>query len=391
MSNSLKLNSQDTPSAPVSQQVTASQAAAHAGMPALDASADKISWFEFAPAHLFYTPIALYCGWLSLRHMGPTLLTNCNPSLPYSGLVGESKHTVLGELKGEARESVANYARCLRWGGAGGLQKTIAEAQCAMKGAGLSLPIVAKPDIGMRGAGVQLVKSDAELAAYIKSFPAGGNFLLQALVNEEGEAGVFYVRYPGEKKGRIISLTLKYFPRVWGDGKRTLRDLIMADKRAGQVPHLYLERHKTRLNEIIPQGEGIRLAFAGNHCRGTIFRNGNDQITEAMTAAFDKIATSMDEFYVGRFDVRFGDFEAFQQGSGFKIIEINGAGGEATHIWDSRTTLRQAYSTLMRQFSHLYAIGAANRRRGFKPTSLKDLIKVWWHEKLLTKNYPTTH
>jgi len=365
--------------------------APHAGMPALDESADKISWFEFAPARLFYTPVALYCGWLSARHMGPTLITNCNPSLPYSGLVGESKNTVLNALNGDARKWVSPYVSCMRWGGEGGLARSVDDADHALKAENLSLPLVAKPDIGMRGAGVQLVKTQKSLDAYIKSFPPGANFMLQALIDEEGEAGVFYVRYPGEKRGKIISLTLKYFPRVYGDGKQTLRQLIMADTRAGKVPHLYLERHKNRLDEIIPHGEGIRLAFAGNHCRGTIFRNGNDQITEGMTRAFDSIAASMDEFYVGRFDVRFGDFEAFQRGEGFKIIEINGAGGEATHIWDSRTTLPQAYATLMKQFKHLYAIGSANRKRGHKPTSLRQLIKVWWHEKSLTKNYPTTH
>ena len=365
--------------------------APHAGMPALDESAGKISWFEFAPAHLFYTPIALYCGWLSARYMGPTLLTNCNPSLPYSGLVGESKQTVLNVLQGEARKWVSPYVRCMRWGGEGGLSRSKSDATEAILEAGISLPLVAKPDIGMRGAGVQLVKTEDELHAYIKSFPSGANFMLQALIDEEGEAGVFYVRYPGETEGKIISLTLKYFPRVFGDGKQTLKELIMADTRAGQLPHLYMERHKDRLHEIIPEGEGIRLAFAGNHCRGTIFRNGNDQITDQMARAFDSIASSMDDFHVGRFDVRFGDFEAFQRGEGFKIIEINGAGGEATHIWDSRTTLGQAYATLMRQFKHLYAIGAANRRLGHKPTTLRELVKVWWHEKSLTKNYPNTH
>jgi len=365
--------------------------APHAGMPALDASAAQISWFEFAPSHLFYTPVALYCGWLSLRHMGLTLPTNTNPSLPYSGLVGESKYTVLNELNESARLWVAPYVRCMRWGGEGGSAKTMEDAQEGLLGASVSMPFVAKPDIGMRGAGVQIVKTEADLKAYVETFPAGANFLLQELINEEGEAGVFYVRHPDEEKGRIISLTLKYFPRVTGDGNRTLRQLIQADERAGKVAHLYLDRHKDRLDEKIPKGESVRLAFAGNHCRGTIFRNGNDQITEAMTDIFDSLAKSMGEFYVGRFDVRFGDFDAFQRGEGFRIIEINGAGGEATHIWDSRTTLAQAYGTLMQQFGHLYAIGAKNRHRGYMPTPLPKLIKAWWREKALTKFYPITH
>lgn len=365
--------------------------APHAGMPSLDASADGVSWFEFAPAHLFYTPVALYCGWLSLRYFGPTLLTNANPSLPYSGLVGESKYAVLSEVNGEARDLISPYVRALRWGGEGGLDRSVTDAAQSIEDAGLSFPLVAKPDIGMRGVGVQIVRNQTELRAYASKFPAGANFMLQTLVDEEGEAGVFYVREPGEEKGRITSLTLKYFPRVTGDGKRTLRQLIMDDPRAGKLAHIYLDRHQDRLDQIVENGESVRLAFAGSHSRGTIFRNGNDQITEAMTDAFDRVARSVDEFYIGRFDVRFGDFEAFKNGHGFRIIEINGAGGEQTHIWDARTTLGQAYKALLQQFGALYRIGAANRRRGFKPSSLKTLIKVWWGEKKLTKHYPITH
>lgn len=365
--------------------------APHAGMPALDASADGTSWFEFAPAHLFYTPVAIYCGWLSLRHLGPTLLTNANPSLPYSGLVGESKFAVLSEVKGKARDLISPYIRSLCWGGEGGLDRSVTEAMQLIEEAGLSFPLVAKPDIGMRGVGVQIVRDQTELRAYASTFPAGANFILQALIDEEGEAGVFYIREPGEAKGRITSLTLKYFPRVNGDGKRTLRELIMDDPRAGKLAHLYLERHKERLDQVISDGESIRLAFAGSHSRGTIFRNGNDQVTEEMTDAFDKVAQSIDEFYIGRFDVRFGDFDAFRNGKGFRIIEINGAGGEQTHIWDARTTLGEAYKALLQQFGALYRIGAANRRRGFKPSSLKTLIKVWLGEKKLTKHYPITH
>lgn len=365
--------------------------APHAGMPPLDASANEVSWFEFAPARLFYTPVALYCAWLSLRHRGPTLLTGANPALPYSGLVGESKDAVLGAVSGPARQLISPYVRLTRWSGSGGAERTADDAAKSMNTAGLAFPLVAKPDIGMRGAGVQLVRSHEDLKAYIHEFPAGANFLLQALVDEEGEAGVFYVRHPGEERGRILSLTLKYFPHVTGDGRTILRDLILKDPRAGQVPHLYLERHRARLGEVIPAGESVRLAFAGNHCQGTIFRNGNREITEAMTSAFDAIAKSMGEFYVGRFDVRFGDFAAFREGHGFRIIEINGAGGEATHIWDSRTSLREAYATLMAQFGHLYRIGAENRRRGFAPTPLAALIRAWRREKKLTGHYPVTH
>lgn len=363
----------------------------HAGMPALDKSAERTSWFEFAPTHLFYAPVAIYCAWLSLRYWGPTLLTNANPALPYSGLVGESKFAVMGEVHGQGRDYVSPYISFLRWGGSGGVDRALKEALDAMTKEELAFPLVAKPDIGMRGVGVQIVGSGDDLRDYISQFPAGANIMLQKLVDEEGEAGVFYVREPHEEKGRITSLTLKYFPKVTGDGKTSLKDLILQDPRAGKLAHLYLERHEGNLDKIIPNGETVRIAFAGSHSLGTIFRNGNDHITEAMTDAFDTIAKSMGEFYFGRFDIRFGDFDALKNGKGFKIIEINGAGGEQTHIWDSRTKLLQAYKALMQQFKYLYRIGAENRRRGFKPTSIRGLTKAWLAEKKLTRHYPITH
>lgn len=363
----------------------------HAGMPILDTSANDVSWFEFAPMRLFYTPVALYCAWLSLRYMGITLPTNSNPALPYSGLVGESKNAVLNQVTGVNRNWISPYILCLRWSGNGGAYKSLTEALDSMQQHNLTFPLVAKPDLGMRGAGVQVVQNETELLNYIKTFPQGANFMLQALINEEGEAGIYYIRHPDQEKGEIISLTLKYFPRVYGDGKTKLRDLIKQDPRAGKLAHLYFKRFSDSLNKIIAEGDSVRLAFAGNHSAGTIFRDGADDITSDMRDTFDNIAKSMGEFYVGRFDIRFGDFDALKQGYGFRIIEVNGAGGEPTHIWDSRTTILSAYKTLLSQYKHLYRIGAKNRSRGFKPSAPQELLKAWWHEKQLTTHYPITH
>ena len=260
-----------------------------------------------------------------------------------------------------------------------------------MRTAGLTFPVVAKPDLGMRGAGVQVARDRADLEAYIAAFPAGARFVLQELVKAEGEAGVYYVRRPGEPAGRLFSLTLKYFPYVTGDGRTTLRHLIERSPRAGRIAHLYLDRHQERLDDIVPEGQAVRLAFAGSHSRGAIFRNGHEHITPAMSAAFDRVSKSMGEFYMGRFDVRFEDFEALKAGHGFKIIEVNGAGGEATHIWDSRTRLRDAYATLFEQFRLLFEIGAENRQRGFEPTTPLGLIRAHLYQRRLTKAYPLTH
>ena len=364
----------------------------HRGMPAFDQSGPALSFFEFWPMWAFYPPVFLYALWLMLRHRGILLPTVANPAFPGGGFYGESKAQILDLVVRHARSWVAPFVLVQRPAQAGpsGLASETRNAHLQMVGAGLHFPVVAKPDLGCRGAGVKLVRSIEQLSAYIMAFPAGASFLLQQYVNFEGEAGIFYCRHPSASKGRVLSITLKYFPYVYGDGRRTLRELILADPRAGKLAHLYLGRHAARLDEVPPPDWPVRLAFAGSHSRGAIFRNGTHLVTPAMVACFDAIAKRLPEFYFGRFDIRFEDFARVQAGHGFTILELNGAGAESTHVWDRRTTLLAAWGDLMRQYRLLFEIGAANRDRGFKPMKLAEFRRWYRREKALTPLYPPT-
>ncbi len=364
----------------------------HQGMPPLDESGSPTSFFEFWPMWAFYPPVALYCLWLMLRYRGPLLPTVANPSFPAGGMVGESKADILRMAVQEIPEWVAPFVAMDR-PGVGQLSDTAQELQHALESvrkAGLALPLVAKPDLGCRGAGVKLVRTEDDLLAYIQSFPAGARYLLQHYVPFEGEAGVFYCRLPGQTRGRIVSLTLKYFPHVVGDGRRNLEQLILDDPRAARVPHLYLKRHASRLHTVPKAGQAIRLAFAGSHSRGAIFRNGSALVTAAMESRFESLASRLPEFHFGRFDIRFKDFSEVQTGGAFTIVEVNGAGAESTHIWDRNCGLLQAWRDLMRQYRALFQIGHANRKRGFKPMPLLDFWRAWRKEKALTPLYPAT-
>ena len=360
----------------------------HRGMPPLDPDAPALSFFEFWPAWLFYLPVWIWVGLLSIRHGGVRLPLVANPLFPAGGLFGEVKSDILDQLGGSARGWVARYVKVDRGDStADGLAAT---AIAAARTDGLDFPLVAKPELGCRGAGVRPVRGMAELTAYCAGFPQGEAFLLQTLVDAEGEAGVFYVREPGAARGEIISLTLKYFPYVFGDGRSTLEQLIRADPRAGRLAHLYLGRHAARLADVLPAGEPFRLAFAGSHSRGAIFRDGTGFVTTAMRDRFDAIAGQVPEFWFGRFDIRFDDFEAVRRGEGFTIVECNGAGSESTHIWDSRTTLFGAYRALFRQYALLWRIGAANRARGFRPEGWGTFMARRRRELDATPAYPAT-
>jgi hypothetical protein len=356
-------------------------------MPPLDKDAPPISYFEFWPGWKFYTPLAFYMAWLSLRYGGITLPSAVNPYFDNGGIVGESKNKILELVaEGKSAQFVSPFVAMKKTGG-DILQKT----KDAIKASNIQFPVVAKPDNGCRGMGVQPLYDESYLDKYIEDYPEGETFILQELIGWEAEAGVFYVRQPDEEKGKIISLTLKYFPYVTGDGKSTLKELIENDARAGLLKHIYLPRHQHRWDLVLPEGQAFRIAFTGSHSRGTIFKNGNEFITDKMAELFDKITKEIPEFYFGRIDVRFKSMKDLETGENLKIMEINGATGEVTHVWDSKNTLLSAYKDLAYQYKLLYQIGAKNRKRGFKPDSLWSILKEYFGYKKLVDQYPPTH
>jgi hypothetical protein len=124
-------------------------------------------------------------------------------------------------------------------------------------------------------------------------------------------------------------------------------------------------------------GQRIQLAEIGNHCRGTIFLDGRHLLTPALTAEIDRIAQSYDGFHFGRFDVRAKDVASFQAGVGIRVLELNGATSEATHIYDRKHGIVHAWRTLAEQWRILYAIGKHNADRGAPVTSAWELWRAW--------------
>ena len=347
---------------------------------------NALSYFEFWPNWLFYTPVVIYWMALGLRYGDFSLPTAANPNIPTGGLCGESKLDILNQVGATAVDLIARAIGCFRTANAPSVDAAAIERD--MTDAGLDYPVVAKPDIGCNGSGVRLLIGSSDLVRYIAAFPAWERIVLQAYVTYPHEAGLFYVRLPGESRGRITSITLKHPPTVTGDGRSTLEQLIRADTRASRVPHLYLERLRARLAEVPPQGASVRLVFVGNHCKGSIFEDGRRLATPALTDAIERLVQAMPEFHFGRIDVRFASIAALCQGEGFRVIEINGAGSEATHVWDRRTTLREAWRAQFFHYGAAFRIGAANRARGFRTSGVATMYRYWKNQRRLMASYP---
>ncbi|MGI9274619.1 MAG: D-alanine--D-alanine ligase [Endozoicomonas sp.] len=359
----------------------------HPGMPDLEQVSRPLSFFEFWPSMLVYWPVIFQWIWLAIRYRGISLPLISNPGIHLSGMVGESKEEIFTHAEGEARERIAPWCAIRQWHSP---EDAAWKARRKMGAVGLGFPLVAKPDQGCRGAGVRIIRDFPELKDYMKSYPRDGKVILQELIPYEAEAGIFYIRYPGEKKGKIFSITLKYPPYVIGNGVDTLRQLIEKDPRAGRLTKLYFKRHYQRLEQVLPEGQPFRLAFAGSHSRGCIFRDGRKYITSALEASFDKVADGLAGYHYGRIDIRFRDIESLMNGENYYILEINGASSEAAHIWDCRSSLIEVYRVLFFQYRTLFRLGWINRRRGVRPVSILELFRSWSRERKLVRDYPDT-
>jgi membrane protein DedA with SNARE-associated domain len=321
--------------------------------------------WEFWPPWLAYLPLLPYLLYLALRHRSLTVFTAANPGIPTGGFVGESKSQILNRLRDS--QAVARFEVIPAELGSAA---KLAYAADLMAQLDFHFPIVLKPDVGERGAGVAVIRSSEEMQHYFSA--AQGPVILQQYV-EGAEFGVFYCRYPHERHGRIFSITEKRFPEVVGDGRRTFGELILNDSRAVCMASTYAKSSKRPLKEVPALGQRIKLVELGSHCRGAIFLDGQQWNSPELEAAIDRVSHVHTGFYFGRFDVRTPSSAALQQGI-FRVIELNGVSAEATHIYDPAVSLPEAYRVLFQQWRIAFEIGAANRQKGIQPSSLSELM-----------------
>jgi hypothetical protein len=318
---------------------------------------------------VFYGPVAVWVVLLSIRHRGLSTVTAANPGMPDGGTIGESKFEILASLPVESTVPSALVP-------AGPARSRVCSVLDLMREADWRFPLVMKPDVGQRGVDVKLVRDAGGVEDYFLRAP--GPVLVQPYHEGPFEAGVFYYRMPGWSRGRILSITDKHFPYVVGNGRSSLEQLVWEHPRYRMQATLFLRRHRRDRARVLADGERFQLAIAGNHAQGTLFRDGSHLLTPALAERIDAIARTYPGFFVGRFDIRYRNAEDFKAGLNLAIVELNGASAESTNIYDPGASLLDAYRQLFRQWSIVFAIGAANRAEGVpasSPRRLFDLVR----------------
>ncbi len=177
-------------------------------------------------------------------------------------------------------------------------------------------------------------------------------------------------------------------PILRGEGKRTLEELILADDRAVCMSDFYLRKNADRIQDVPAAGERVQLVEIGTHCRGAIFLDGSDTITPALEEVIDRIARTFDGFFFGRFDIRVASRQDLMAGRNMKIVELNGVTSEATHIYDPKLSLFDAYRVLFQQWRIAFEIGDLNRVRGIQPASVGDLRDATREYGRLAQSHP---
>jgi hypothetical protein len=348
-------------------------------------AARRVGRFEQLPKWLNLVPMVAQWLWLGLRYRSFTLPSSANPRITAGGLVGEGKleyFRIMGPL---ARAATAAHV-----GVHIGAETTTADLVRAMVAAGLDFPVVVKPDLGWCGYGVSKMADADALAAYLSRFPRGQTLLLQRYLPEDGEAGLFYVRHPDDATGSLIGVLLRHYPRVVGNGRDTIAELIAADDRLTRLTGSALHRCSHDPDAVPRPGETVRLSTIASTRVGGRYEDATAGVTPALTARVEAIARDMQDFHVGRFDVRYTTIDALRRGD-FTIMEVNGAGSEAVHAWDPKYSITDVYRIVFAKQRLLFRIADAMRRAGHRPIGVRALARLHLDQQRLMNLYPPSN
>jgi hypothetical protein len=326
--------------------------------------------WEFLPANIFYIPVFFYYIFLMLKYrISFTAISAVNPCFAAGGMAFDSKYDMISKFFSYP-ESVAKTILIDV-----NKKENLLSIEDKIQKNDLNYPVICKPDRGHRGNGFKIIRNRNDLLEYMKL--CNRNFLIQEYIEYPLEYGVFWVKIPSESKGRITSITRKILPFLKGDGKSSLSELILSDKRAKYMASAYFEKNKNHLDTIIAAETNFRICSAGNHCQGAIFEDGSKDIEGKTFKRLEEIFSSVKGYDFGRMDIKFKDKDALSNGKNFKILEVNGSEAESTHIYDRKYSLFYAYKTLYNQWDTLFKIARENRKNGFYGLSASRMLRSY--------------
>jgi len=325
----------------------------------------KLLHWEYWPFGIVQAPFFLYWLWFALRERSLFFFSASNPSILTGGMMGESKFEVLQLVPDDVKPKTILIS----------LPASRQQVMDAMLQAGLSFPVIFKPDLGERGWLVKRIEHELDIDQYLLKVPV--NFIVQELVDLPLEFAVYYVHTPNQKEGMVTSITAKEFLSVTGTGTKTLEQLVWEKDRAKLQYDVLKQKYADRWKSVLLKGEKLELISIGNHCLGTTFLNGNHLITPQLERAFDALSSRIKGFYFGRYDLRCASVTDLQHAR-VKIVELNGCGAEPAHIYQPGASLFKALQVLHRHWVLLHRVSRVNHQRGVPYLSFKEGKSIYY-------------
>jgi len=320
------------------------------------------SW-EYWPIWIVYFATGFYFTYLAIKARSFFFFSAANPTIETGGMFFESKWKIFELIPKEY------YPTTLFING-----DDIALVEKKIQDAGITFPLIAKPDRGGRGWGVKKVYSINELTAYKDKVNIP--FLIQSYIDYPIELSIFYYRNPTSKKGCITSVTLKQMLTVIGDGHSTIDQLIQINDRAFLQYEKIKEQNKIDLTTILKAGEKKEIVPYGNHVLGATFLDYNHIVDQQLTDMIDSVSKKIDGFYFGRYDLRCNSIEELKMGKNFSIMELNGAGAEAAHIYTPGFPFFKGQAVIFKHFNMMYQAAKENYKKGVAYMSYREFKKM---------------
>lgn len=319
----------------------------------------KLTNYEYWPMWAFYLPLLPYFLYRGIVRGNVFHFTNVNHNLDaFRGLFFDSKKVIDDKIPQAYRPKSSivdpgNYSQddFKNW----------------------EAPLIIKPDKGERGRGVKFLWDKNNLTNTIKQY--NENVLVQEYCDYPMEFGVFIALNPVNLKYEILSLTRKHYFEVEGDGKSSIRELVLESERGKVFFKELKEISRYDFNTVPLAGQRLVLHTQGNHCKGTRFENANHLINSAMTRIFSQFLKGLDGFEYGRFDVKCKSTEDLETFSNFKVIEFNGIAAEPTIVYDSSVGYLNSLKIFISHWKRLEKLSKFNKSRNYKPIHTGKLLR----------------
>jgi hypothetical protein len=325
----------------------------------------RLLHWEYWSFNIVYLPIYPVFLFLCLRARSFFFFSASNPTIKNGGFLGESKRDIYQIVPAHLQPKTIFCPH----------GSTLATVLQKLNDNGLVYPLIGKPDIGGRGRGVKKINDEKMLSDFISGSEM--NFHIQEFVGYENELGIFYYRMPDKENGDISGIVRKEFLKVCGDGRRTIRDLLMENSRGILQIHDLEIQEPSLLTQIPLPGEIVTVVPYGNHARGALFIDDTHTSNYALKIIMDQICKQIPDFYFGRLDIRFENRSLLEEGKSFSILEVNGAGSEPTHIYDPGHSIFFAWKEIIRHLVILYKISLTNHRLGHPYMTVREGIRMY--------------